>query len=961
MAKKFTEKQREMLARRLGYQGPMEMFDQFVKSDPAIERKYSIVMQKLMARGGMVKKFQAGGVVYSPEQIRSYIDTNLAGASDAQIRAAMDQFGVSSAQVAQAYGMDTAAVQQRYEAAAPSTTTTAAATYTPEQIRSYIDTNLAGSTDTKIKVAMDQFGVSSAQVAQAYGMDTAAVQQRYDAATQKFNDFSNLVNSGDYVSAAKLADKEGFTPEETAHYVNHAVGAGVINLPAGVSAVTGDVVKQFYPGNVVDTGGTGGVDTGKVDTGKVDTGGVDTGKVDTGKVDTGKVDTGKVDTGKVDTGGVDTGKVDTGGVDTGGVGTAKVDTGQKDSPIETSNVPVITAAKITPTADQSVQTQAAPTGANAATPVSTGPATTAAVPTAKPAVTMTAAQATAAVNAELAKLRAAQGVVSPQAQVTAAQMEPTSTAVGQLQAAQGVAGQVQGAPTRTLQSGEVIEGPAVDRQAVEAALARNEAAQGVITEDMTIQGQLAKLTAGFEASNPPAWAASSLRNATSVLAQRGLAASSLAGQAVIQATLEAALPIAAADAAAYREMGLANLSNRQQMAVITAQQRAAFLGQEFDQAFQTRVLNAATISEIANINFSAKQQIALENARLTETMNLANLSNRQAMVMATAAQIATLETTNLNNRQQAAVFNAQAFLQMDMANLANEQQTALFKAQAMTQTLLSDTAATNAARQFNAASQNQVNQFYDGLTSQVNQFNAAQMNAIAQFNTEQFNSIAQFNAASQNQRDQFNADFRRVIDQSNAEWRRNIAVANTAAINRANEFNATGALGITTIEYNNLWQTYRDQIEYAWKTAENVLDRENELARQILVKQGQVGAAKLAAKAEMNKALGALATTVFDKAGGTDAIAKILKGITGGTVKAGTDLLNSIFKTDQYVEIANAAKPGEDAWGWSFFGDGKNNVTISPDGKYYYNSDLVYDQSIFDLGGTLGEEGYTYY
>jgi hypothetical protein len=449
-----------------------------------------------------------------------------------------------------------------------------------------------------------------------------------------------------------------------------------------------------------------------------------------------------------------------------------------------------------------------------------------------------------------------------------------------------------------------------------------------------------------------------MRNATAVLAQRGLGASSLAGQAVIQATLEAAIPIASADAAAYREMGLANLSNRQQMALLTAQQRAAFLGQEFDQEFQRRAINAAKISDIANINFNAKQQIAIENARLTESMNLANLTNRQALVMAEAAQIATLELANLNNRQQAAVFNAQAFLQMDMANLSNAQQTALFKSQAVIQSITGDAAAINAARQFNAESTNQLNTFYDGLNARIREFNAAQMNSMNQFNTNQANSIEMFNIAAQNSRDQFNADFRRIIDQSNAEWRRTVALADTAATNRANEINAAAALGLTTIEYNNLWQKYRDEIEYAWKTGENALDRENELARQILAKNATIEAAKYTVKAEAYKALGALGATIFDKAGGTTAIAELLKAGAGTATKAvsaGADILKNIFKTDQYVELANPAKPGDDAFGWTFYGDGSNNVTISPGGAYFFNNETVWSP-----GMGLDENPYIY-
>jgi hypothetical protein len=576
--------------------------------------------------------------------------------------------------------------------------------------------------------------------------------------------------------------------------------------------------------------------------------------------------------------------------------------------------PTVTASQIaqpTTTSGQLVTATSAPTTATTVTAAPAPTTTTATQEQQKAAAQVTAVTGAPAVGNELKDLEAAQGTISPQAQVAAQTMEPTSTAVGQLQAAEMEARKVEDAPTREIVSGELIEGPAVNQAQVDAALARNEAAQGIVTEDMTIQGQLARLTTDFELKNPPAWAAGAMRNVTAQLAQRGLGASSLAGQALIQATLEAALPIAAQDAQVYRDMGIQNLSNKQQMAVLTAQQRAQFLGQEFDQAFQTRAINAATISQIANINFEAKQQIALENARMAQTADLANLNNRQALVMATAAQIATLETANLNNRQQAAVVNAQAFLQMDLTNLNNRQQTALFKSQEMINAIMSDTAAQNAARQFNASSVNQVNQFYDSLSSQVKQFNAAQTNAMAQFNVEQRNAIGQFNANVQNQRDQFNAENRRIIDQSNAEWRRNIATANTAAINRANEFNATSALQVTMAEYNNLWQKYRDDIEYSWKTGENELDRENELAKQVLQKQATIEAAQFQVEAAKYSALGTLAATLLDKSGGAATVGAIISGaasaIWGAAGSMGASIISG-FKTVR-TKLAEGANP----------------------------------------------------
>jgi hypothetical protein len=508
---------------------------------------------------------------------------------------------------------------------------------------------------------------------------------------------------------------------------------------------------------------------------------------------------------------------------------------------------------------------------------------------------MEAATATPSVSAALQDVEAAQGTVAQQAQVQAAQMEPTSTAVGDLQAAQGTTARVEAPQDRTLEAGEVISGPAVNMAQVEQSLARNEAAQGIVTEDMTVQGQLGKLMANFEAGNPPPWAAASLRNATAVLAARGLGASSLAGQAIIQATLEAATPIAAQDAATFQQMGLQNLSNRQQTAILTAQQRAQFLGQEFDQAFQTKVMNAAKISDIANMNFTAQQQIALENARMAQTMNLANLSNRQAVVMAEAAQIANLETANLNNRQQAAVVNAQSFLQMDMANLANEQQTEIFKAQSNVQSILTDTAAQNAARQFNATSQNQTDQFFANLTTQVGQFNTTQTNAMSQFNVDQANTVARFNSEVQNQRDQFNAQNRLVIDQSNAQWRREISTANTAAINRANEFNATKAMEITMVEYNNMWQQFRDEIEYSWKSSESAKERVNQIARQEISSNATILAATMAKDADLTVAIGSAAASII---GGTTLPSDALRLLTtvGGTIwDEGSKWIGSFF------------------------------------------------------------------
>ena len=444
---------------------------------------------------------------------------------------------------------------------------------------------------------------------------------------------------------------------------------------------------------------------------------------------------------------------------------------------------------------------------------------------------MEAAQAAPGVGIALQATQAAQTDPNdPRAQITAAQQ--TTSSVGNLQAAQGNAFLIDNPVQRKLQNGELITGTGVDAAAVSALTAQTQtaSAQANPSQQAMVQGQLSDLMQDFDGANPPAWAAGAMRAATAAMAARGLGSSSLAGQAVVQAAMESALPIAQADANTVAKFESQNLSNRQQAAMLAAEQRAKFMGQEFDQAFQMRVMNAAKISDIANKNFTAEQQVQLENARATNTMNLQNLSNSQALVMAEAAALAQLDVANLSNRQQAAVTNAKNFLQIDMANLSNRQQTELFKAQQRVQSLFTDQAAENAARQFNASSQNQIDQFFANLSTQTSQFNASQANAQSQFNAGQANTVERFNAELNNQRDQFNATNHLVIAQANAQWRRQVATADTAAINRANELNANAVLDISKQAYDNLWNYYADTMEWAWKSSENELERVNDMA-----------------------------------------------------------------------------------------------------------------------------------
>ena len=476
---------------------------------------------------------------------------------------------------------------------------------------------------------------------------------------------------------------------------------------------------------------------------------------------------------------------------------------------------------------------------------------------------MTPKEAAAEVASVMSKLTAVTGKPSAEALADAATMSTSELAqldltAEQLDRAQRVEAV---APLEVTPEMQVTSAVDFERAKAETNFA---AATGVPSTEATVQGQLTGLLEQFEGGETPAWAAGAMRAATATLAARGLGASSMAGQAIVQAAMESALPIAMADAQTRASFEAQNLSNRQQAAVFAAEQRAKFLGMEFDQEFQSRVQNAARIADVAKINFTAEQQVALENARMAQTVDIANLDARNAKVMADAAAMSQLDMANLNNRQQANVQRAQAFLDFDMTSMSNQQQVAMFKAQSLASVYTSDTAAANAAKQFNASSADQVDMFFSNLQNNINQFNNEQYNAMERFNSGEANALSQFNSQQQNARDTFNAQNQLVVAQANAQWSQAITTMDNAAQNQANRDAAIAANNFTTTGYNNAIQRERDTLAWAWQSAENASDRDAKIAVAKITEGAEDDDGSSALSAAAGTFMGAIASNAAD-------------------------------------------------------------------------------------------------
>jgi hypothetical protein len=512
--------------------------------------------------------------------------------------------------------------------------------------------------------------------------------------------------------------------------------------------------------------------------------------------------------------------------------------------------------------------------------VTTGPTATVAAP--EP---LTAAQMEAAQITEAPEVAVAEGEVRPEALAEAAQVERvapieaatveipegalTERVVGTIsptamaEAAQ-VAGTTLARVTRAKKqlrnagvSEEDIATLGNDPESLEDRLMDlTEAQRGVIAglpEEALVSNQLDSLLKGIEEGEIPTWARPAVASVEAMLAQRGMSASSVGRDALLNAIIQSAVPLAQSNAQAIQQ------SVGQQKSI---EAQAEIQNAQFRQ--QTALDNAGKVFQMDMAQFSSDQQIALSNSKFLQTVGLTEANNRQQATIQNAILMSQANLAEADFYQKAQINNANAFLQMDLSNLNNKQQANLLKAQQAQQTLLSNQAATNASRQFNAASENQTQQFMSNLSTQVELQNAQQQNTMAQFNTQQINArqalefqveadlekanaaminnINQFNAQVEFDRDKFNVANAQAIEQSNLAWRRQANTINTAAANQAAMQNAQNAFNMSSQAQSFLWQELRDQANYTWQSGENEENRKAQLYAQALANEG--GSAK---------------------------------------------------------------------------------------------------------------------
>jgi len=359
---------------------------------------------------------------------------------------------------------------------------------------------------------------------------------------------------------------------------------------------------------------------------------------------------------------------------------------------------------------------------------------------------------------------------------TAATMPTAQTANTYTQA--GVAGST---PTMAAAQGTVTA-PAV-------------AAQGTISTDATVRGQLADLQSDVETAvasgNPlPVWARGAAKATEAAMANRGMSQSSMAAEALAEGIMNSAIPIAKADADTYKEMVFRNLANNQQAAITNAQ---SYL------------------------------QMDMQNLSNTQQASLSNMQARQSFLLSDQSAANAAYQFNATSQNQVNQF-------YDNMSATLSQQ--------------------------NAARNDAMKQYATSETNKISALNAQNTVQVEEANAQRESAINQFNATLSNQREQFNVNNQREIDQSNVVWRRGINTANTAAVNAANQTNAQNLLNLSNWAMSAAWQQWRDEASWVNTSSENEQNRNHNLAMAALERSTAVDLQDQASKDSMYQMIG---------------------------------------------------------------------------------------------------------
>jgi hypothetical protein len=101
------------------------------------------------------------------------------------------------------------------------------------------------------------------------------------------------------------------------------------------------------------------------------------------------------------------------------------------------------------------------------------------------------------------------------------------------------------------------------------------------------------------------------------------------------------------------------------------------------------------------------------------------------------------------------------------------------------------------------------------------------------------------------------------IDLSNTKWRQSITLQENEQLFEANARDVQNMFNLSTEQLNRIWDRQDSLLDWAWKSSENELDRENKMALAKMEMEWQRYSANQAKKGAMWSAIGGMAAAAI--------------------------------------------------------------------------------------------------
>ena len=182
----------------------------------------------------------------------------------------------------------------------------------------------------------------------------------------------------------------------------------------------------------------------------------------------------------------------------------------------------------------------------------------------------------------------------------------------------------------------ILDDPATVTAQVDNQPADVQAAIAALPNEALVSVQLENLLAGIDEGQTPPWARPAVQLVESRLAARGLSVSTVGRDALFNAIIQTAIPIAQSNATALQQRATQNLSNQQQANL-----------QQATQSMQLRLTNLANRQEAASQSAQLAQQINLTQGQFAQQARMSESEQLQQV---------RLLVFKMNNKQQCLIW-----------------------------------------------------------------------------------------------------------------------------------------------------------------------------------------------------------------------------------------------------------------------------------------------------------------